>query len=46
MNILEKTRELKKKVSDQEGGVLPYAIAWWLGVPLVILLIVFLIRGH
>ncbi len=43
MQLLEKARKL---VAKEEGRVLPYAVAWWLGVPLFLLVIIYLIRGH
>ncbi len=35
-----------KHLTEQAGGVGGYALLWLLGIPLPILLIIFLVRGH
>jgi hypothetical protein len=35
-----------KTLTQQAGGVGSYGLLWLLGVPLPILLIVYLVRGH
>ena len=47
MPILEKTKKQFEKVTgSKQGQLFTYGIAWLLGVPVTILLIVYLLRGH
>ncbi len=39
------TNALIKSPRNQETGAMGYALAWLLGIPIPILLIVFLVRG-
>ncbi len=39
-------KTIREKAREVQGRVIPYAIAWFLGVPLFILVIIRLIRGH
>jgi hypothetical protein len=43
MKLMER---VAKSVENRTGRVLPYAILWWLGVPLFLLVIIRLVRGH
>jgi hypothetical protein len=42
MKVMEKAREQVKS----EDGVIGYAVAWWLGVPVSLLILVYLIWGR
>ena len=51
MKLMDKVWDAAQRATDRlvesrKGGVLPYGIAWLLGVPISILVIVYLIRGH
>jgi hypothetical protein len=35
-----------KKLANQAGGAGSYGLLWLIGVPLPILLIIYLVRGH
>ncbi len=35
-----------KHLTQQAGGVAGYGLLWLLGIPLPILLIIYLVRGH
>lgn len=36
---------IRNPLNDEQGGVAPYFLAWLLGVPGSILIVVFLLRG-
>lgn len=46
MKLLNKVRSSLHKTADNEDGVLGYGIAWLLGVPLSVLVIIYLIFGR
>lgn len=45
--LIEKVQDrLDKTLGDEGGRVAAYGIAWLLGVPLSLLVLIYLIRGH
>lgn len=46
MKLLTKVRSSMAKTAGSEEGVLSYGIAWLLGVPLSVLVVIYLIFGR
>jgi hypothetical protein len=46
MKLLEKARLTVNKTVRNEDGILAYGVAWMLGVPLTVLVIIYLIFGR
>jgi hypothetical protein len=47
MKTIEKARRAVDKVLySEKGGLAGYGLAWLFGVPISILVIIYLIRGH
>jgi hypothetical protein len=39
-------QKLEKAATDENGRVMPYAVAWFFGVPLSVLVLVWLFAHH
>lgn len=46
MNLLTKVQSSMRKTVGNEDGVIAYGIAWMLGVPVTVLVVLFLIFGR
>jgi hypothetical protein len=46
MMLIEKAQKAFAKRVGNEDGVIGYGIAWLLGVPVTLLVLIYLIRGH
>lgn len=46
MRLMEKARSVVRRTAGSEKGLLAYGIAWLLGVPLTVLIVIYLIFGR